>query len=88
MVSLKKVISKINVPEIDFGNIKMSFQIGVFNFRALLNLAMLVAERERAKRLRRIMLDIVIYTTNLRACGGTKYINQRDEVLMFSSYEF
>ena len=68
-----------DVPEIDFGNIKMSPQRGDFDFRAFLNLAMLVVESERARTLSRMMLDIVIDTINLRAGGGTKYINQQDE---------
>ena len=54
-------------------------QIGVFNFRSFLNLAMLLAESERAKILRGVILDIVIDTINKKTGGGTKYINQRDE---------
>ena len=54
-------------------------QLGVFNFRALLNLGMLLSESEKAKALRNKMLDIVIDTINNRLGGATKYINQRDE---------
>ena len=54
-------------------------QLGVFNFRALLNLGMLLSESEKAKALRSKMLDIVIDTINDRLGGSTKYINQRDE---------
>lgn len=54
-------------------------QLGVFNFRALLNLGMLLSESEKAKDLRNKMLDIVIDTINNRLGGATKYINQRDE---------
>ncbi len=54
-------------------------QLGVFNFRAFLNLAMLLVESERAKILRSAILDIVIDTINKRTGGSTKYINQRDE---------
>ena len=53
--------------------------LGVFNFRAFLNLGMLLAESEKAKLLRGAMLDIVIETLNLKTGGSTKYINQRDE---------
>ena len=77
-----------DVPEIDFGNIKMSPQRGDFDFRAFLNLAMLVVESDRARTLSRMMLDIVIDTINLRAGGGTKYINQRDEAYLYSRDEF
>lgn len=59
-------------------------QLGVFNFRAFLNLGMLLAESEMAKALRSKMLDIVIDTINQRLGGSTKYINQRDEDFLHS----
>lgn len=52
--------------------------LGLFNFRSLLNLAMLLKESENAQLLRSKMLDIVLETINERTGGGTKYINQRD----------
>jgi hypothetical protein len=54
-------------------------QLGVFNFRAFLNLGMLLTESEKAKRLRSTVLDIVIDTLNEKLGGSTKYINQREE---------
>ena len=53
-------------------------QLGLFNFRSFLNLAMLLVESERARLLRSKMLDIVIDTINQKTGGNTKYINQRD----------
>lgn len=53
-------------------------QLGLFNFRAVLNMGMLLTESEKAKRVRARILDIVISTINSRAGGGTKYINTRD----------
>ena len=53
-------------------------QLGLFNFRALLNLAMLLKESESAQLLRSKMLDIVLDTINQRTGGGTKFINRRD----------
>ena len=53
--------------------------LSIFDFRAFLNLAMLLVESETAAELRRIVLDIVIDTINQKAGGGTKYINQRDQ---------
>jgi hypothetical protein len=53
--------------------------LALFNFRAFLNLAMLLIESEKARILRSVILDIVIDTINQRTGGGTKYINQRDE---------
>jgi hypothetical protein len=54
-------------------------QLGLFNFRSLLNLAMLLKESEKARHLRSKILDIVIHTINEKTGGGTKYINRRDE---------
>lgn len=60
--------------------------LGVFDFRAFLNLAMLIVESERAALLRKAILDIVIDTINQRTGGGTKYINQRDEDFIQSTF--
>jgi hypothetical protein len=75
----KLALKSANVHETDFVNIMKTPQLGVFDFRAFLNLAMLITESERARLLRQAMLDIVIDTINSRTGGGTKYINQRDE---------
>lgn len=53
-------------------------QLGVFNFRAFLNIGMLLTESEKAKMIRSQILDIVISTINSKTGGGTKYINRRD----------
>jgi hypothetical protein len=75
-----------DVREIDFPNIKAP-QLGVFDFRAFLNLGMLIVESERARLLRQAILDIVIDTINAKTGGGTKYINQRDEEFLRSWFE-
>jgi hypothetical protein len=61
--------------------------LGIFDFRAFLNLAMLITESERARLLRQAILDIVIDTINRRTGGGTKYINQRDEDFIISYFQ-
>jgi len=61
--------------------------LGVFDFRAFLNMAMLLSESERARALRQLMLDIVIDLINRKTGGGTKYINQRDKDFVFSSLQ-
>ena len=53
-------------------------QLGLFNFRAVLNVGMLLTESEKAKQVRARILDIVISTINKKAGGGTKFINTRD----------
>lgn len=52
--------------------------LGLFDFRAFLNLGMLLTTSEKAKQLRSAMLDIVIGVINEKTGGGTKYINWRD----------
>ncbi len=63
--------------EVNFA--KNTPQLGIFNFRAVLNIAMLLTRSDRAKEVRSLILDIVIDTVNKRTGGATKYINQRDE---------
>ncbi len=58
---------------------------GIFDFRAFLNMAMLLSESEKARALRQLMLDIVIDLINRKTGGRTKYINQRDRNYLFSS---
>ena len=75
-----------DVSEIDFPDIKAP-SLGIFDFRAFLNLGMLMVESERARLLRQAILDIVIDTINAKTGGGTKYINQRDEDFLRSWFE-
>ncbi len=53
-------------------------QLGLFDFRAFLNMGMLLTESERAKKLRSMILDLVIATIHEKTGGGTKFINRRD----------
>ena len=53
--------------------------LGIFSFRAVLNLAMLLTESERAKAIRGRVLDIVMDVLAERTGGHTKLINQRDD---------
>jgi hypothetical protein len=84
--ALKLAITALDDPETDFGIISKTARLGVLDFRAFLNLAMLMTESERAGLLRRAILDIVIDTINARTGGGTKYINQRDEEFIHSAF--
>jgi len=80
--TLKSAISAQGDHETDF--VTKTTVLGIFDFRAFLNLAMLMVESERARLLRQAILDIVIDTINKRTGGGTKYINQRDEDFLHS----
>lgn len=81
---LKLAVSEAFGNETDF--ITKTTVLGIFDFRAFLNLAMLMTESERARLLRQAILDIVIDTINLKAGGKTKYINQRDEDFLHSAF--
>lgn len=59
----------------------------IFDFRAFLDMAMLLSENEKARALRQLMLDIVIDLINKKTGGGTKYINQRDKNYLGSSLQ-
>ena len=82
---LKKGISEQFGNEMDF--VTKTTVLGIFDFRAFLNIAMLITESERARLLRQAILDIVIDTINQRTGGGTKYINQRDEDFLIAWFQ-
>lgn len=77
LIDFKLTASKSFVSEADFGN-KIN-QLGVFDFRAFLNVGMLLTDSEKARQLRSVILDIVIDVINKRSGAATKFINQRDE---------
>ena len=80
----REAIKEQFVTDIDVGHKVRN--LGVFDFRSLLNIAMLLTESETARMLRQTILDIVIDTINKRTGGGTKYINQRDEEFLQASF--
>ena len=61
--------------------------LSIFNFKSFLNIAMLLTESEKARLLRKVILDIVIDTINKRTGGATRYINQRDEDFIFAYFQ-
>lgn len=76
---LKKTIKDNDVAETIFGNIDKAPALSIFDFRAFLNISMIITDNERARLIRQLILDIAIDVINQRTGGGTKYINQRDE---------
>jgi hypothetical protein len=83
--SLKLEISRQGANETDF--VTKTTILGIFDFRAFLNVGMLIGESDRARVLRQMILDIVIDTINQRTGGGTKYINQRDEDFLLAWFQ-
>lgn len=84
---LKLTLKEMDVDEMYFVDIKKAPSLGVFDFRAFLNLSMLITESRKAKLLRQVILDIVIDTINKRTGGATKYVNQRDEDFIIAYFE-
>src|SRR5690606_11511489 len=68
-------------------NVGTTSVLGVFTFRAILNLGMLLTESEPARLLRSRLLDIVLDVMAERAGGHTKFINQRDENYLVSALQ-
>lgn len=75
------------VSDIGVGDISKTPSLGVFSFRTVLNLAMLITESQRAKEIRSKILDIVLDVMAQKSGGHTKYINQRDESYLPSAYK-
>ena len=75
------------VSDIDVGDISKIPSLGLFSFRTVLNIAMLVTESEKAKAIRSKILDIVIDVMAQKSGGHTKFINQRDEAYLPSAYK-
>lgn len=87
---LKEFIKKYNekVTDINVGELATSIpSLAIFDFRAFLNVGMLLVESEKAKIIRQNILDIVIDTINVKTGGATKYINQRDEDFLNSWFD-
>lgn len=84
---LKSFIEAVNNSGKDINVPTKTTVLGVFDFKSFLNLSMLLAESERARMLRQMILDIVIDLINKKTGGGTKYINQRDKDFVGSALQ-
>jgi len=61
-------------------------QLGVFNFRAFLNVAMLVTNSEKARQIRSRILDVVTQVI-LEKVSDATYINQYDEDYLPAAFQ-
>jgi len=75
------------VSDIHVGDMLKTPSLAIFSFRAVLNLAMLITESDKAKRIRSKILDIVLDVMAQKSGGETKYINQREDNYLTSSYK-
>lgn len=69
----------------DSQSFKRLKSLALFDFRAFLNVGMLLTESEQAKQMRSVILDITIDVLNKKMGGETKYINQRDEEFLIAA---
>ncbi|WP_447640813.1 MULTISPECIES: hypothetical protein [Chitinophagaceae] len=76
-------IAKIFEPELD--SFSKTSVLGLFTYKAFLNIGMLLTSSEKAQKLRSSILDIVIDVLNQKIGGKTKYINQREEEFLPSA---
>ena len=70
-IAKKMYVSDINVLELDI----RTPTLGMFDFRAFLNIAMLLQQSEKAKELRSLILNLAISSINKRV-GDATFINQ------------
>ena len=82
---LKKFKDFLSVSDIDVGT--KTTVLGIFNFRSVLNLAMLLTESQKAKEMRVKILDIAISVITKKSGGNAKYINQRDVDYLPSAFQ-
>jgi hypothetical protein len=82
---LREFKALMDVSVTDYGN--KAPTLGVFTFRATLNLAMVLVESDLARAIRSRILDIVIDVIAERSGGHTKYVNQRDGNYLPSAYQ-
>jgi hypothetical protein len=82
---LREFKALMDVSVTDYGN--KAPTLGVFTFRATLNLAMVLVESDLARAIRSRILDIVIDVIAERSGGHTKYVNQRDDNYLPSAYQ-
>ena len=61
--------------------------LGIFSFRAVLNLSMLLTESDIAKEVRNRILDILIGIMKEKTGGQSKYINQKDSNYLISAHQ-
>lgn len=61
-------------------------QLGVFSFRAFLNIAMLITNSKKAKQIRTRILDIVTQVI-IEKAGNTTFINQLDEDYLPAAFQ-
>lgn len=79
------VVTMVEISESEIDSLSKTSILGVFTYKAFLNVGMLLSGSDKAQKLRSIILDIVIDVLNKKLGGKTKYINQREEEFLPSA---
>lgn len=79
------VVNIVQLYENELESLSKTPQLGVFTFKAFLNIGMLLTGSEKAQKMRLAILDIVIDVLNKKVGGKTKFINQREEEFLPSA---
>lgn len=74
-------ISSINRTNSNTTNLPKFSTLHIFNYKAFLNIGMLIIESQSAKLIRHRILDIMIDLINIQTNGLTKYINQKHDYI-------
>lgn len=81
----RTVTDEVNIDYLDFDNLNKTTILGIFTYKAFINVGMLLTTSEKAQQLRSLVLDIVIDVLNKKMGGSTKFINQREEEFLPSA---
>jgi hypothetical protein len=82
--SALKELKNLELGDINVG--QSTKALGLFSFKSVLNLSMLLTESEKAREIRSRALDIVIDVMTKKA-GDRVYINQRDEDYLNAAFQ-
>lgn len=78
--AMKLEIQGLDDPETDFGIISKTARLGILDFRAFLNLAMLMTESHRAVLVRHLILNLVYVSNGIGSKRGTRSAEGRSGI--------
>lgn len=79
------VADEVNIDYLDIDSLNKTTILGIFTYKAFINVGMLLTTSAKAQQLRSLVLDIVIDVLNKKMGGSTKFINQREEEFLPSA---
>lgn len=80
-----RVVTIVQLFEKELDSLNKTSALGMFTYKAFLNIGMLLTGSDKAQKLRSAILDITLDVLNQKLDGKTKYINQREEEFLSSA---